>query len=87
MAERPPCRGQTDLFFSSTPADIDAARTICATCHRVVACLHGALLMKERFGVWGGLDADERRVLLAELGRRHRAAEAGRAAASAAALS
>jgi WhiB family redox-sensing transcriptional regulator len=42
---------------------IAAAKTLCATCPVRAACLEFALLTNQDYGVWGGLDEDERRVV------------------------
>lgn len=46
--------GLTRLFFSDEPAEIAAAKRICAGCPVVVQCLEAAVLRGEQFGVWGG---------------------------------
>lgn len=54
-----------DLMFPH-PQDeegIAAAKSICARCPVSERCLTDALNRGERFGVWGGLDPDERRSL------------------------
>jgi WhiB family redox-sensing transcriptional regulator len=43
-----------------------AAKAFCARCPVVDACLQHALEVRESHGVWGGLNADERRALLGE---------------------
>lgn len=40
------------------------AKAICAACPVKSQCLEIALRSRERWGVWGGLDEDERRRLL-----------------------
>ncbi|MFD8883799.1 WhiB family transcriptional regulator [Streptomyces erythrochromogenes] len=40
------------------------AKSLCGTCPVVEACLHHALATHEPHGVWGGLTARERRLLL-----------------------
>lgn len=50
---------------------VDMAKSICARCPVIDDCLHGALERNEPDGVWGGLDPNERRVVL---GDRRRAA-------------
>ena len=42
------------------------AKSFCARCPVVDACLKHALEVRESHGVWGGLNADERRALLNE---------------------
>jgi WhiB family redox-sensing transcriptional regulator len=52
------CRDGTgqlaDLFFSDQIPDIARAKTICADCSLIDACLDGALERREPWGVWGG---------------------------------
>jgi len=50
-----------DLFYSTEEDEIAAAKEICADCPARVQCLSVGL--SERFGVWGGLDALERKQL------------------------
>ena len=39
------------------------AKSVCAACPVRVECLQHALAVDERYGIWGGLTHDERRVL------------------------
>ena len=66
------CKGlDPDMFFASE--DIEnrqerrdreaTAKAVCARCGVVEECLSYALAAGERYGVWGGLNADERRAL------------------------
>lgn len=51
------CRGEgilTELFFSDDVLDIARAKAICARCVVRAACLEGALVREEPWGVWGG---------------------------------
>lgn len=41
-----------------------AAKSLCAVCPVVEECLQHALSVKEPYGVWGGLNANEREALL-----------------------
>lgn len=73
-------RDEAGLFFAPskepTAARLsreEAAKRVCARCPVMVACREHALLQPEPYGVWGGLTAAERRVVLAR--RRRRAAE------------
>lgn len=43
---------------------IKEAKAICKTCPVIKECLDFALNTEERFGVWGGLSAEERQTLL-----------------------
>jgi WhiB family redox-sensing transcriptional regulator len=47
-----------------------AAKQVCARCPVMLECREHALLQPEPYGVWGGLTAAERRVVLARR-RRH----------------
>ncbi|MEU6891794.1 WhiB family transcriptional regulator [Streptomyces sp. NPDC046557] len=73
-------RDEAGLFFAPSKeptaarlAREEAAKRVCARCPVMVACREHALLQPEPYGVWGGLTAAERRVLLGR--RRRRAAE------------
>jgi WhiB family redox-sensing transcriptional regulator len=41
------------------------AKRICRSCPVIVQCRHHALTVEEPFGVWGGLDENERREAIA----------------------
>jgi WhiB family redox-sensing transcriptional regulator len=43
-----------DLWFAESPADVEAAKALCASCPLKAACLAGALERREPWGVWGG---------------------------------
>ena len=50
-----PCRSDdSELFFAESPADVERAKSLCATCPIREACLGGALERREPWGVWGG---------------------------------
>ncbi|CAM5488839.1 Transcriptional regulator WhiB [Streptomyces antimycoticus] len=73
-------RDEAGLFFAPskepTAARLsreEAAKRVCARCPVMVECREHALLQPEPYGVWGGLTAAERRVVLAR--RRRREAE------------
>jgi WhiB family redox-sensing transcriptional regulator len=57
---------QTDpeLFYSDSPAQIAQAKDVCRRCPVQHECLAHALATEEDWGVWGGLDRDERRQIL-----------------------
>ena len=65
------CRGaDPDIFFSPEAergprryAREKAAKAICATCPVIETCLNHALKVREPYGVWGGLTAQEREPL------------------------
>jgi WhiB family transcriptional regulator, redox-sensing transcriptional regulator len=67
------CRGaDPELFFpvSSTGpslAQIRRAKAVCAGCPVREACLAYALDTRQEFGIWGGLDEQERRRLRREI--------------------
>jgi len=42
-----------------------AAKQVCGRCAVMAACRDYALATRQPFGVWGGLDEEERRTLLA----------------------
>lgn len=48
-------------FFSNKDSDIALAKSICAECPMRMLCLETALADKDRWGVRGGVDAQERR--------------------------
>ena len=43
-----------DLWFAESPADVEAAKALCAPCPLRAQCLEGALSRREPWGVWGG---------------------------------
>ena len=53
-----------DLFFSDSASQTAQAKATCRRCPVRDDCLTHALETREDFGVWGGLDRDERRHLL-----------------------
>jgi WhiB family redox-sensing transcriptional regulator len=61
------CSGiNSDLFFppgddDPTPEQTTKAKEICAQCPVQEACLQYSLATNQAAGVWGGLDAGERR--------------------------
>ncbi|MFI8961084.1 WhiB family transcriptional regulator [Streptomyces sp. NPDC053493] len=80
-------RDEAGLFFAPskepTAARLsreEAAKQVCARCPVMVECREHALLQPEPYGVWGGLTAAERRVVLAR--RRRREVELRKAAAA-----
>lgn len=62
------CRGlDPDLMFparGSGPADVAAAKQVCAGCEIQPECLERALAANERRGVWGGSTYSERRAII-----------------------
>lgn len=65
-----PCNGRTDLdWYSDTPEEIAAVKAVCAVeCPFQVTCLQWALDRREAWGVWGGLDPEERAKYGAKIG-------------------
>lgn len=57
------CRREPELWFSPVPGDVARAKSVCAECPVRAHCLAFAVNTGQDFGVWGGLDADERRLL------------------------
>ncbi|MFE9425348.1 WhiB family transcriptional regulator [Kitasatospora sp. NPDC006697] len=73
-------RDEAGLFFAPSKEPTAArlareehAKQVCAGCPVLLSCREHALAQPEPYGVWGGLTAAERRVVLAR--RRRRAAE------------
>lgn len=63
------CRGRVDLdFVDPTPTEAEQCRTVCATCPVYKHCLTEALDTGEPWGIWGGLDANERASLAKDTG-------------------
>jgi WhiB family transcriptional regulator, redox-sensing transcriptional regulator len=70
----------TDFFFpvgQTGPAidQVRAAKALCIGCESRLSCLEFALATNQEYGVWGGYDEDERRMI-----RRQRRAASRRAA-------
>ena len=57
-----------DLFFPERGASTREAKEVCRGCEVRIDCLEYALQNGEKFGIWGGMSARERRRI-----RRHRA--------------
>ena len=62
---------QTDpeLFFPEVGERAPAAKAICARCPSREPCLAWSLDNRERYGIWGGLSADERKRVRARRNR------------------
>lgn len=72
------CRGiPSELFFPPVEHEAFEAKTICSGCAVRDQCLESAMVGNERFGIWGGLTTQERRVLAARR-RRESAARVSR---------
>lgn len=59
---RAACKGRVDLDFiePKSPAEDTECRTLCASCPVREQCLASAFATGEAWGLWGGLDAEER---------------------------
>lgn len=68
-SDRAACLGaDAEQFFpvgagAAASWETAAAKRICAGCDVVAECREYALATRQTFGVWGGLDEEERRVL------------------------
>jgi WhiB family redox-sensing transcriptional regulator len=65
------------LFFPSGSSGTEAqdaasAKAICSTCPVAAPCLEFALTTNQEYGVWGGLDEEERREIRRSWRRRRR---------------
>ena len=59
----------TELFFPSSKTglglvEIQEAKEVCASCPVRQSCLAFALDSRQGYGIWGGYDEEERRLLL-----------------------
>jgi len=60
-----PCRrGDPELWFAESPADLELAKALCGECPLQRPCLQGATERREPWGVWGG-EIFERGVVVA----------------------
>jgi WhiB family redox-sensing transcriptional regulator len=60
--KRAACRGlDAELFYPLKGLPVTEAKRVCARCPVKAPCLEFALRTNEKFGVWGGLSAIERR--------------------------
>ena len=60
---------ETDLFFpigktGRAVEEIQRAKQVCASCPVQQPCLTFALDTHQGYGIWGGYDEDERRIML-----------------------
>ncbi|MCM1964904.1 WhiB family transcriptional regulator [Streptomyces sp. G1] len=73
-----------DLFYpehsGTGPAYAPEAKELCAVCRVWLVCLSQALTRREPYGIWGGLDPDERQLRLRSLAEAEAAADAEPAA-------
>lgn len=51
----------TDLFFPEKGGSTKEAKSVCARCEVREECLNYAMANDERFGIWGGMSAPDRR--------------------------
>lgn len=58
-----PCADEPDLFYADHPRSIAEAKALCGMCDQRAACLRAGLTLSNGYGVWGGLDPDERNAL------------------------
>ena len=60
------CRGvDPSIFYPDDEEDpAEAAKSICAECPVLEACLEYAIASREKVGVWGGHTARERRRII-----------------------
>lgn len=65
------CAGtDPELFFPAGDKPGMEARCVCASCPVRENCLAYAIIAEEPFGIWGGLDTNERQGIRRELKRR-----------------
>ena len=58
-----PCRIRPELFFADSPAEVEQAKALCASCPLQQLCLQTALELGEPWGVWGGALFEHGRVV------------------------
>lgn len=56
-----PCQKDPELFFSKNPFDEAAAKALCMSCVKRIACQKEALENEDAKGTWGGMTEAERR--------------------------
>ena len=61
--EKIPCTDYVFLFDGEDARSVEEQKEVCRTCPLIDKCLKMALLGDEPFGVWGGMDPNERRAL------------------------
>ena len=54
----------TELFFSKLESKVAKAKALCGSCAVAKECLQFAIDTKIEFGIFGGVTADERKVLV-----------------------
>jgi WhiB family redox-sensing transcriptional regulator len=70
-----PCRNFPDSFYPEggeikRREETQIAKSLCQTCPIIDDCRKYALEEKEEFGIWGGLDPEERRNFLKTISSR-----------------
>lgn len=65
MADALCAQSDPDAFFPEVGVSAEPAKKVCAECTVREQCLAYALERDEKFGIWGGLSAAERRKLKA----------------------
>ena len=65
--DRAACAGEPGDWFADGGTDVSGEKAVCWTCPVRRACLAYALDAGEAFGIWGGLTAHERAVLVRRL--------------------
>jgi WhiB family redox-sensing transcriptional regulator len=71
-SQRAACLGaEPEQFFpvgtgGASLREVTAAKAVCHRCSVIVECRDYALETRQSFGVWGGMDEDERRAVWAQ---------------------
>jgi WhiB family transcriptional regulator, redox-sensing transcriptional regulator len=65
-----------ETFFPMVEQECDDAKAVCMGCSVREPCLEFAIEAGEKFGIWGGLNAQERRSVVSKRRARARAAAA-----------
>ncbi len=55
-----------ELFFPPAEQEAEVAKAVCSECTVRQPCLDFAIMEGERFGIWGGLTSQERRLVAAK---------------------
>lgn len=58
-----------EMWFPTTPADVDFAKALCRTCPAMTECLAGAIERQEPWGVWGGELFEHGQIIAKKRGR------------------
>ena len=63
--ERAACKGaDPETFHHPSHAVLQQAKKVCLDCPVQMQCLNDALVRGDQFGVWGGMEPEERRRLM-----------------------